>query len=128
MKKLLFAFLLSISLVCPSQASNIRASIPTLTAEVNDTSNATVTVLSAVTGTQYTVWGWVISAATADSVYMSCGTTQISPLFYVAANSNLVDQFYPNYIQCPVSAAVTFTKTTSADHYSFFVFYSSDNQ
>lgn len=77
---------------------------------VEDSSNATVTLISAVAGRTITLYKFILSASTADTVYFKCGSSQKTGRVYLGANSGLDSNIYPLYIRCASGEALSMVK------------------
>lgn len=81
---------------------------------VEDNSNATVTLISGLTGRSINLYRIIIMAATADTVTVRCGTTQKMAKLYLGANSGLDAAIFPFYVRCGAGEALTLVKGSAS--------------
>ncbi len=129
MKKLLLALLLAfmplVALAAPITQTDPMDETLHITAftHVDDSTNATVSLVTGVTGRYIVLEKYTLSLSTADNVYLECATTAITSKKYLAANSGLSEDLYPYYIVCPSGDSLQLVKGTSTTPVGVDVWY-----
>lgn len=98
----------------PQAQDNLSGSKTTSYSYIEDSSNASVTLVSAVTGQYVSIYKYVLSTSGADNFYLKCGSTQKTAKIYLGDNSGLDTTYYPLYIRCGSGEALTLTKGTAS--------------
>lgn len=81
---------------------------------VEDSSNASITLIPAVTGQTVFLYKFTLSTSSADNFYLKCGTTQKNGRIYLGANSGLDSTIYPLYIRCGSGEALSLVKGSAS--------------
>jgi hypothetical protein len=124
---LMAAFLLAApALAAPQAADRLSGSKRVALTYVENAADASVTLVSAVSGQYVTLYRATISASTADNVYLKCGTTQKTAKMYLGANSGLDAVVYPFYIQCGSGEALSIVKGTAGTPIGVTLWYSQE--
>jgi hypothetical protein len=98
----------------PQAEDRLSGSKRTSLSYVENAADASVTLVSAVSGQYVNLYRIIISAETADNVYLKCGSTQKSAKAYLGATSGLDTTFYPFYLRCGSGEALSIVKGTAS--------------
>jgi hypothetical protein len=104
----------------------VNTEIRCLNVSVTDTSNASFAILPALTGQQYTIYGYEISALTADTIKILTGSTQRVG-YYFGANSGVVRSLWPKFFRGALGEAVNITKGNASTNVIATIYYVVDN-
>jgi len=131
MKKIysLFLALLLVGLfIAPSFAQpTVGSSVVIDHTSGQDSSGATVTPLTAVSGKTIYVFGIAYKVDTADSVALSCGTGAGAKHTYtLAADQGFALMYFPMYIDCDTNTALTLTKGSASTLLEYELFYTQE--
>ena len=93
---------------------------------VSDATNTTVTVLPANPGVTYTIYGYDISVANADTLNLLTGSNKRAG-YYFGADSGLVRSIHPLFIRSNPGDSVSIQKGSATTPVQITVFYVTDN-
>jgi len=77
--------------------------------QVADSSNTTVSLLPAVSGVNYTIYGYDISILTADTIKLEANGN-VQAAYYLGADSGISRLLWPAYFRSGAGNAVTLVK------------------
>lgn len=127
MKRLFLLTLIALSLIAPSALAQPEIWGYLSHKNVNDTSNATVALLSGSSGNKIRLVTILLSVATQDTVTLKCGsggtaTTEIGPIYF-GANSGLTQQLNFENFQCADNTTLNLVKgTAGTDVTAYFTY------
>ncbi|HEY9687762.1 MAG TPA: hypothetical protein V6C52_12375 [Coleofasciculaceae cyanobacterium] len=109
----LFAGTSESAVAAPQSPDNLAGSKTTALSYVEDATNATVTLIPAVTAQSITLYRIILSSSGTDNFYLKCGTTQKTAKVYLGANSGLDTMIFPMYLRCDAGEALSLVKGTA---------------
>lgn len=128
MALLFMAIVVSTAMAAPQRADHLTGSRATALGYAEDSSSATVTLIPAVSGQVVTLYRLILSASTADNVYLKCGTSQKTAKLYLGISSGLDAMLYPLYIQCGSGEALTLVKGSASTPIGVTFWYNQEPQ
>lgn len=105
---------------------NISGGVHANTANVNDTTNASFTLVAAVANRKTKLHKLVLSLAAADTITVKSGSTTLLGPLYLGANSGMVYDLFPFHFLGGTNEALTIEKGAAATDVTAQAFYTQD--